>query len=492
MKLDSNLADASETQRPTRDPLAALWHPKTTHMRCAAIAKAVESGASAWFKLNKDAWPALVQSTARAWQDRPAAAAAAAEPYRQDELLGPSGSWRLWAEHCPERWARLREGLAAKEGPDVACRAQLDLAVIAALMSASVEPAWTWQHIPGQTTPAIALPVQRQQRDDLLAMLDQASGTASGAPTDVALPDVGKADAAVEAVSAEEASPAMDSAGNQSLPGLAGLNAAVLQAFTDGVFSDHADDALRVDARALTRLDLAAARAIFQGAQGGTPLAGLEARVELLQRLGALLEELAASSGDAARPSMLLDDIRRVPGPCDAEWLMRHLSSRWARIWPQGSRVLGLPAGDVRPHRWAGAQTADGPDAPTADCLPLHHPVHRLLFSLLDPLHEAGVAVSGLHALAAGGGVQEGHIFLANGIIVSRQSSDFQKTWSVGDELVTEWRALTIHLMDVLAQDVRATLGLQPEGLPAVNLAAVLNPKPAAPDLRVAPDGVYL
>ena len=88
--------------------------------------------------------------------------------------------------------------------------------------------------------------------------------------------------------------------------------------------------------------------------------------------------------------------------------------------------------------------------------------------------------------------MQEGHIFLANCIIVPRQSSDFQKTWSVGDELVTEWRALTIHLMDVLAHDVRATLGLQLEALPAVSLAAVLNPKPAAPDLRVAPDGVYL
>jgi kynureninase len=44
------------------------------------------------------------------------------------------------------------------------------------------------------------------------------------------------------------------------------------------------------------------------------------------------------------------------------------------------------------------------------------------------------------------------------------------RTWNVGDELVVEWRALTVALLDELAPLVRARLGLE-----ALPLACVLE-----------------
>ena len=45
-------------------------------------------------------------------------------------------------------------------------------------------------------------------------------------------------------------------------------------------------------------------------------------------------------------------------------------------------------------------------------------------------------------------------------------------TWTVGDELVVEWRALTVALLDELAPLVRALLGVDAEQMP---LACVLE-----------------
>jgi len=130
--------------------------------------------------------------------------------------------------------------------------------------------------------------------------------------------------------------------------------------------------------------------------------------------------------------------------------------------------VLGLPAGDVWPHLWAGAAspgvhgshgTPEGEratDPGTGGWLPLHQPAQWLVFSLLEPLAQAGLALGndqGLTALAAG---RAGGLLLDSGIAVPRATPDLQREWKVGDSWIIEWRALTLHCMTQVAEQARA------------------------------------
>ena len=258
---------------------------------------------------------------------------------------------------------------------------------------------------------------------------------------------------------------------------------ASFRAFLAGVFSDTPGDPLRVDATALKRLDAAALRAVFQVGPGNA-LVGLEGRAALLVRLGEELQALAAAQGGAARPGRLFDVLVGAAGgdgpaagpELPAARILHTLLVDYSPIWPSGSRVLGLPAGDVWPHRWAGADCAAdaslAPDRSTAGWVPFHKLSQWLSYSLLEPLEWAGVRVTGLDALTGLPEYRNGGLLLDAGVIVPRSEADLRRTWKPGDELVVEWRALTVTLLDELAQQVRQCLGPEARDLP---LACVLE-----------------
>jgi Protein of unknown function (DUF1688) len=489
--VSSPLPDAGPLQeepptRPTRDPLGVLWAPATIRLRCAAITQAVEEGRSGWFKLKRNALEPLAQDIADQWPlrgERP--------PVWQTSVDNP---WSLWAAHAPQRLATLNEQWRAAETGSAA-QSQADLSVLAVLLGDPPGSDWTFEDRADRATPSLALPAQRQQRDDLLALLNQASGAAStsagaAAATGEAEGTASAHDAssvegrpseqtsapqpavAAEPVQVSSPKPAAQarSSGPAPLRGAAALAVAVLRAFQDGVFSGHPADPLRVDARVLTQLDAAALRAAFQ-AGGGPALPGLQARVESLRRLGAWLEEQARRTGRPARPCALLEEALSLPDPGDAASLMRLLACRLASVEPLGKGVLGLPAGDVWPHRWAGAQSDEGSHLPTAEWVPLHLRSRKMVLALAEPLRRHGIALHDLQGLPAGGDLYQGHIFLDREIVVPRDPRDRSKPRAPGDEWLTEWRALSTTLMDELATRVRAKLGLSEALCPTIALA---------------------
>jgi hypothetical protein len=231
-----------------------------------------------------------------------------------------------------------------------------------------------------------------------------------------------------------------------------------------------------VDALALERLDAAALRAVFQ-ASPSNPLVGLEGRAALLAALGGVLRAQAQAQGGEARPGRLWDRLVGSDGEpgatLDAGALLRTLVRDYAPIWRSGSHVLGLPAGDVWPHRWAGAQAGDGSvDGVTPGWVPFHKLSQWLTYSLLEPFEWAGVRVSGLDALTGLPEYRNGGLLLDCGVIVPRAAGDLARTWKPSDEFVVEWRALTVTLLDELAERVRALLGVTAQQLP---LACVLE-----------------
>ena len=64
---------------------------------------------------------------------------------------------------------------------------------------------------------------------------------------------------------------------------------------------------------------------------------------------------------------------------------------------------------------------------------------------------------------------RNGGLLLDTGVLALRDAEWAARTWAAGDELVVEWRALTVALLDELADLVRGELGVD------VPLACVLE-----------------
>ena len=263
-------------------------------------------------------------------------------------------------------------------------------------------------------------------------------------------------------------------AGNgQALGGSEGLAVATYRAFRRGAFSAVPGEPMRVDASALRSLDATTLAALLQ-AGPANPMAGLEGRAALLQRLGEALQRRATQHGTSARPAAVFDTLTDAGArrEATATAVFATLLDTFAAIWRTGSVLHGVALGDVWPHRWAGGEDPmAGRHGTTAGWVPFHLPTQWLAYSLVEPFAHAGVAVTGLDALTALPEARHGGLLIDGGVIVPRDAQALARTWAVSDEFVIEWRALTVTLIDELAPLVRLQLGRDAQELP---LAAVL------------------
>ncbi|MDP2006852.1 MAG: URC4/urg3 family protein [Rubrivivax sp.] len=256
-----------------------------------------------------------------------------------------------------------------------------------------------------------------------------------------------------------------------------GLGVATWHAFLNGVFSATPDDPLRADAAALERIDANVLRALFQSSPAN-PVVGLEGRAGLLVRLGAALREEAARAGGPARPGLLFDRLtdNGTRSEVSAAAVLGEVLRVLGPIWTAGSRVQGLPAGDVWPHRWAGDLTGSGAtagrDPTTGGYVPFHKLSQWLSYSLLEPLQWAGVRVTELDALTGLPEYRNGGLLIDGGVIVPRDPRALARNWKPQDDFIVEWRALTVALLDELATLVRTQLGKTAQELP---LACILE-----------------
>jgi hypothetical protein len=242
-----------------------------------------------------------------------------------------------------------------------------------------------------------------------------------------------------------------------------GLGVASWHAVADGTFSSDPTQPWQVDAAALRTIDDAALGRAFQ-AGPDNPLVGLSGRVQLLRRLGAALESHPDVFGPQGRPGGLFDVLA---GPAvDAHDILVLLLDTLSGVWLADNDIGGIPLGDCWPHpAVAGAGLSRG-------WMPFHKLSQWLTYSLLEPFEWAGVPVTGLDALTGLPEYRNGGLLLDTGVLRLRDPSAAHRTWSVADELVVEWRALTVALLDALAPLVRTGLGLDAAALP---LACVLE-----------------
>ncbi len=248
-----------------------------------------------------------------------------------------------------------------------------------------------------------------------------------------------------------------------------GLGLASLAMFAAGAFSADPRQPLRADAEVLANLSVAD---LERGLQVSdlNPLVGLEGRVDLLRRLGALVASKPDVFGsfDKPRPGGLFDrlamlaDDRRLPAPTILSELLQHFGP----IWPSRLTLGGIALGDCWKH--PALTTMDA----TSGLMPLHKLSQWLAYSLIEPLQTAGIRVTDIDGLTGLAEYRNGGLFVDIGVLAFRDAEDAQREHEVASSLVVEWRALTVALLDRIADGMRQRLGLDATSLP---LAKVLE-----------------
>jgi hypothetical protein len=249
-----------------------------------------------------------------------------------------------------------------------------------------------------------------------------------------------------------------------------GLAVASLAMFASGVFSSEPFDPLRADARALAGLT---AEELADGLQvsSSNPLIGLEGRLGLINRLGQALSErvdIFATDDGSARPGGLVDHLFRLfpDGRVPAARLLEIVLDGFGGVWPGPYLLGGLPLGDVWIHRKLSTDDA------TSGLMPLHKASQWLVYSLIEPLAWAGIELTDLDGLTGLSDYRNGGLMIDSGLLQLRDRAQLGHVHAIDSELVVEWRALTVALIDRLAGVVRQTLGRNAWNFP---LACVLE-----------------
>jgi hypothetical protein len=142
-----------------------------------------------------------------------------------------------------------------------------------------------------------------------------------------------------------------------------------------------------------------------------------------------------------------------------------------ASVWLQAGDAPDGSRGDLWHH--PAARDEDGSRQPeTQGWVPFHKLSQWLCYSLIEPLAWAGVEVKDRHALTGLPEYRNGGLLIDTGVLRLRNPEDSTRIWGPGDRLVIEWRALTVSLIDELAERVRTKLGRDPGSLP---LASILE-----------------
>ena len=234
-----------------------------------------------------------------------------------------------------------------------------------------------------------------------------------------------------------------------------GLAVASLRLFASGFFSTDRAAPWRADAQGLLAVSQDRLGAALQVSEDN-PLPGLPGRAALLRDLGrALLQRPELFGACPPRPGFLLNAFRARGGTgwIEAADVLYCVLVGLGPIWPGRLERDGVNLGDVWPHPAAGGT------GPAGGLVPLHKLSQWLTYSLVEPLREAGLAVTGLDRLTGLAEYRNGGLFLDTGVLVPRHEAVVREPHRPGDEVVVEWRALTVALLDRLAPLVRQRLG---------------------------------
>jgi hypothetical protein len=244
-----------------------------------------------------------------------------------------------------------------------------------------------------------------------------------------------------------------------------GLGVASFHMFCEGYFSSDKSNPFRADGEALRNLVTEELQMAFQ-VKDSNPLVGAAGRTQLINRLGQTVLSKTEFFKNA-RPGNIVDYLIDKHGESfEVQDILQAVLLGLGDIWPSRLQLDDTNLGDVWRHQGL-------VDSDPENCLvPFHKLSQWLTYSLVEPMIEAGLNITGAEKLTGLAEYRNGGLILDSGLVTLRDSSLRYSAHTPDSDLIIEWRALTIQLLDLLADRIREKLGFTPENFP---LAKVLE-----------------
>ncbi len=275
-----------------------------------------------------------------------------------------------------------------------------------------------------------------------------------------------------------------------------GLAVASFDSFCQGLFSSDRRHPYQTNAHGLQQLTEADLIKGFQ-VTSENPLVGVTGRWQLLQKLGQTLPQHPDLFGsDNPRPGNLVNYLlaQAEQGQLAANQVLQAILVGLGDIWTGRVTLAGVNLGDVWPH------SALPSDPPAAQLVPFHKLSQWLTYSLLEPLQELGLEITGLTEMTGLSEYRNGGLCIDLGLLQIKDESILRSPQPPNSDAIVEWRALTVCLLDRIADTVRQQLNLPLHDLPLVKvlqggtwtagrkIAAQLRPG-GIPPHQIASDG---
>lgn len=242
-----------------------------------------------------------------------------------------------------------------------------------------------------------------------------------------------------------------------------GLGVASYHMFLAGVMSSDRKS-LKADTSGLKNLATADINSYFQVSEEN-PLVGVEGRRLLLNNLASALENKTIFKN--GRPGNILDYLSEKYGSViPAERLLRAVLDGLGPIWPGRLSSASLNLGDI----WQHSELGGGKEIESL--VPFHKLSQWMTYSLIEPIEEAGFEVKGVEKLTGLAEYRNGGLIVDSGLVSLKNQLFLSQSWSPDSNLVIEWRALTIYLLDQIGERVQKSLGKTAQNFP---LAKVLE-----------------
>ncbi|KAF5967139.1 urg3 [Fusarium coicis] len=243
-----------------------------------------------------------------------------------------------------------------------------------------------------------------------------------------------------------------------------GIAVASLHMFTAGSFSSDSSLKEKVDAKGLVELQDSSFEQHFQ-VSSENPMVGVSSRVKLLQAVGSNLLKHPEVFGELGRPGNLVDYLTSKASrskTLDYEQLWFCLQDLLIPSWPGNRTVFnGHPIGDGWPlELLSDFADSQGDKDPKSKIQPFHKLTQWLAYSLSVIFErQLGFTWKNMHLGTGLPEYRNGGLFVDLGVLklkpddlkAGKESSGQElPQFEASDDVIVEWRALTVALLDEL------------------------------------------
>ncbi|PSN65052.1 DUF1688 domain-containing protein [Corynespora cassiicola Philippines] len=253
-----------------------------------------------------------------------------------------------------------------------------------------------------------------------------------------------------------------------------GIAVASLYMFKELAFTANKDGKTPiVDGKGLEQLATEALAEGFQISEKN-PMLGVDSRANLLRSLGKSLLSHSEVFGAEGRPGNVVDYMKKSAGgssELDILVFWDVLQTLLIPIWPQDrTTVSGQPIGDAWPLSTLKTQKGGAASGDDSEFIqPFHKLTQWLTYSLMVPFQRVlGLKWINADSLTALPEYRNGGLFVDMGVLSLKKetldrglsaSGGKLPQFKAGDDVIVEWRAMTLVLIDKLYSMVLSRMG---------------------------------